>query len=100
MAKKSTYSNPEYVLSYGKDDVIFIDLEVEITRTLEGERENFTMEIARCQLNVHKMEFASFMIEQLGVEGLRNVYNKIRELVQVELQPELFSLFYVGNIQD
>jgi len=94
--KISTYSNPHYCLSFGKD-TIFIDLVVEITRLNEVDR-TCTMVIKKAQLDGSEEEFPAYLCSLLTGEALVKLQARIDELLVAELTPSLFSLFYSGDV--
>lgn len=96
MSKTSTYKNPSYCLSFGVDDVVFIDLEALIHK--EGEQ--FRLEIVKSQLACTQMEFACYLLTKMTADGLREMNERLLEALTVELTPILFQLFYSGEVPD
>lgn len=94
--RKAIYKNPEYCLSFGVDDVIFVDLEVEIVKTGES---SFALEITKSQLNQKQMEFATYLVSMLSADGLHKLNEDLRASLVEELTPNLFSLFYSSEVQ-
>lgn len=96
MHKTSSYKKKEYVLSFGRDDVIYIDLEALIHK--EGDQGPFRLEIVNCPLNTEKMEFACHLIKKLNAHELRVVTEELKAALVAELTPSLFTLFYTSDI--
>lgn len=98
MSKTSTYRNPAYVLSFGVNDVVTLDIEILITRYEKEEQETFEMEVKQARLNCTEMEFACWLVTLLGFDGVKKLNERIVEALKAELGTQLFSLFYVGEI--
>lgn len=100
MSKTSIFKKPDYCLSFGVDDVIFLDLEVKITRT-GIDKQSFSLEIVKSQLASAQMEFACYLIKMLPADALATLNKDIESALTLELTPSLHSLFYAGDlIQD
>jgi len=95
--KISIYTKQEYALPFGSD-LIFIDLEVKITKIKDGTKEDFSLEIVKCSISP-SMGFASYLVSLLPLDALSLVHMKIMEFVTEDLTPQLYSLYYEGVIQ-
>lgn len=93
------YSNPRYTLSHGKDDVIFLDLILDITRTGNDAVETFTAKVVSCKLNEELMEFACSLLRLIPTDALAALNNTIEQAVLAEVQDQLFTLYYASEIQ-
>ena len=98
--KTGIYKRKEYCLSFGVDDVIFLDLEVRITRTPGQTVDSYSLDILNHQLSNTKMEFACYLIKMLPSEALAKMNEELRLALVAELTPSLHSLFYVSDIQN
>jgi len=94
MSSISTYSAPDYCMSFGNDDVVFVDLVIEISKDVN----HYSLKIVKAQINAKKMEFALFILPFLTDTGALEVNKKIEELLIGELTPRLFSLYYAGEL--
>lgn len=100
MSKTSIYKKPDYCLSYGTDDVVFLDIEIKIIRTEVVPVEQFQLEIVSCAINAKQMEFVAYLVEKLDTAVLTQLNLHLRELLKNELAEELYHLYYVGEIQE
>jgi hypothetical protein len=99
MSKQSRYHDSNYCLTFGDDDVIFIDMVLLITRTPQSDgRDKFDAVIERAQLNPAKMEFAFFLASMLDADSLRKLKDRIHEILVQEINENLFNYFYAGTI--
>jgi hypothetical protein len=87
-----TYKNPSYYLNFGSNYVV---LNVEVDITEEGPKiGHYQMLIKKAELNMDEEPFAAFLALKLSAESLLQVQFEIDRLLTIELQPQLFSLFY------
>lgn len=98
MPKSALYKKPSYCITFGEDDVIFVDLTARITEenSVHG---MYSLEILECPLS-KEMEFSRYLASLLSTDSLENLHTTIKELLVAELTPNLFSLFYVSAIEN
>ncbi len=90
------YINPRYCLSFGKDDVVFLDLIVDIKKVSESE---YSPEITQIKINEELMEFGVHLVSMLTTEKLAELVEGLKRAVLIEIQSELFSLYHASDLQ-
>jgi hypothetical protein len=95
MERKALYKDPEYVLSFGEDDVVFVSIELLITKLTE---DTFSLEVKRATIVRSKMEFAAHLIDKMTTEQLTELNQTLHHLVHQEFQDQLFTYFYNGEL--
>ena len=98
--KIAKYTNKDYCISFGKEDVVEVELELLIKQTLSTEiHEPEKYEIVGLTIKlVPFQEFTSYLYSLLTLEQQQQVYAALLDQARKELTPELFSLFYVSEI--
>lgn len=99
MIKTSLYENASYCLSFN-GDTIFLDIRVEIQRITTEAGEVYKAKVLSAQLNGVEEGFPIFLVSLLPSAALEKVNERLHEMLVAELSPSLFTLFYVGKIQD
>lgn len=101
--KTSRYAKPNYTLTFGRDDVIFLDISLLVTEKTDAETglTSYSATIEKCFLST-EMEFARHLIERLcpscSAEIVEALMADIRKLLEDDISSSLHSLFYAGDI--
>ena len=99
MSKISLYSNRHYCLSFGLDTV-YLDVEIEITRLSNVDKEVFKARVIRAQLDSLEEAFPIYLVGCMSAEQLKPILDRLEAALLEEIEPSLYTLFYTGNIQD
>lgn len=95
--KTSRYTNKEYCVSVGTDDFVVVELVVDIHQLSEMEKQ-YSFDFVRVTV-ASSQELLLLCFSIMTQEEISRFYSIIRERIRAEITPELFSLFYVGEIQ-
>jgi len=98
--KTAKYRNKDYCISFGKEDVVEVELEMIIRQILSSEVDQpDKYEIANLSIKlVPFQEFTNYLFELLTLEQQQQVYGRLLDQARKELEPELFSLFHVSEL--
>jgi hypothetical protein len=101
--KTSRYQKPNYTLTFGKDDVIFLDISLLVYEKsdIETGLTTYSAKIEKCFISA-EMEFARHLVERLcpvcSAEIVEALMADIRKLLEDDISTSLHSLFYAGDI--
>lgn len=111
--KTSRYVKPNYALTFGNEDVIFLSVKLLITehssptsieeslRDGTSRLSQYSVVIEECFLST-EMEFARHLIERLcpacSAEVTTTLMEDLKKLLLEDVTPSLHSLFYSGEL--